>query len=120
MQTIELYECDPAKNTRCPKDNCKLYGGPCHETTMEDYKMENEMRYYLNMIKDCMSKEAEDEEVFEPSYIVTAVKLPTGAIELAVNDTYIKEKIEYILDAYDEEMRLKANPAVQMQNVMVV
>ena len=120
VQTIDLYECDPTKNTECNKGNCQIYGGPCHETTMEEYKMENEIRYYLKMIRDCMTVEDEYIAAFKPSYIVTAVKLPTGAIELAVNDKNIKEKIDYILDAYDEEMCLKTNPNIVMQNAMVV
>lgn len=82
--------------------------------------MENEMRYYLKQVQACMEPSEDCKEVFEPSYIVTAVKLPTGAIELAVNDKCIKEKIDYILEAYDENMRLKTNTAIQMQNVMVV
>ena len=88
--------------------------------------MENEMRYYLNLIKQSMQEPTEDDvaagitECFKPQYIVTAVKLPTGAIELAVNNDKIAEKIDYILEAYDEEMRLKTNPAIQMQNIMVV
>lgn len=88
--------------------------------------MENEMRYYLNLIKQSMAEPSEeDKEVgitacFQPQYIVTAVKLPTGAIELAVNNTKIAEKIDYILEAYDENMCLKTNPAIQMQNIMVV
>lgn len=88
--------------------------------------MENEMRYYLNLIKQSMQEPTEEEvtngitECFKPQYIVTAVKLPTGAIELAVNNDKIAEKIDYILEAYDEEMHLKTNPAIQMQNIMVV
>lgn len=84
--------------------------------------MENEIRYYLNLIKSSMVEiEGLDApEPFKPSYIVTAVKLPTGAIELAVNDKEIYGKICYILDAYDEDMRLKTNPEIIMQNVMVV
>lgn len=81
--------------------------------------MENEMRYYLKQIRACMEPE-EGTEVFEPTYIVTAVKLPTGAIELAVNNSSIKEKIDYILDAYDDNMCLKTNKDVVMQNIMVV
>jgi hypothetical protein len=57
---------------------------------------------------------------FVPTYLVTAVKLPTGAIELAVNNTNIKDKIDYILDTYDEDMKLKTNPTIVMQNIMVV
>lgn len=83
--------------------------------------MENELRYYLKMIRDCMEPEStEDTNVFKPTYIVTAVKLPNGAIELAVNNSAIKEKIDYILEAYDENMRLKTNPDIEMQQLMVV
>lgn len=81
--------------------------------------MENEMRYYLKQIRACMEPE-EGTDVFEPKYIVTAVKLPTGAIELAVNNSFIKEKIDYILDAYDDNMCLKTNKDIVMQNIMVV
>lgn len=88
--------------------------------------MENEMRYYLGMIKASMQEPTEEEkangltECFKPKYLVTAVKLPTGAIELAVNTENIPEKIDYILEAYDDEMHLKTNQAIQMSNLMVV
>lgn len=82
--------------------------------------MENELRYYLKQILACMEPSEDYPKVFEPSYIITAIKLPTGAIEIAVNDKFIKEKIEYILEAYDEEMCHKNDQAVRMQNVMVV
>ena len=82
--------------------------------------MENEIRYYLKQIKACMEPEEDCEEVFKPSYIVTAVKLPTGAIELAINTENIAEKIDYILEAYDENMHLKTNKEIYMQNIMIV
>ena len=87
--------------------------------------MENELRYYLKLMKDTMAQPTEEEYAeghrpFVPKYLVTAAKLPSGAIELAVNTDNIPEKIDYILEAYDEEMRLKTNPNVVMQNVMVV
>lgn len=81
--------------------------------------MENEIRYYLKQIRACM-EEKDGMEPFKPQYIITAVKLPTGAIEVAVNNTMIAEKIDYILEAYDEEMCLKTNADIQMQNIMVV
>ena len=77
--------------------------------------MENEIRFYLKAIKEPI--ESGD---FKPQYIITAVKLPTGAIELAVNNDKILEKIDYILNAYDDDMRLKTNTAIEMQNIMVV
>jgi ABC-type molybdate transport system ATPase subunit len=75
--------------------------------------MENELRYYLKLIKEKLSE-------FTPTYIVTAVKLPNGAIELAVNTSEIEAKIDYILEAYDEDMCLKTNTEISMQNLMVV
>lgn len=93
---------------------------------IKEDNMENEIRYYLTLVKATMQepteadKEAGVTETFKPTYIVTAVKLPTGAIELAVNNTNIAEKIDYILEAYDENMHLKTNPAIEMVQLMVV
>ena len=86
-------------------------------TLNERYKMENEIRHYIKLMLEEFNDPTSN---FKPSYIVTAVKLPTGAIELAVNTERIKEKLEYILCAYDEDMRLKTNNSIQMQNIMVV
>ena len=80
--------------------------------------MEHEIRFYLKQIKKALSEDAT--EVFVPHYMVTAVKLPTGAIELAVNTDSIVEKIDYILEAYDDSMRLKSNQEIQMLNLMIV
>lgn len=77
--------------------------------------MENEIRFYLREIKKAIT-----EDSFEPTYLVTAVQLPTGAIELAVNTSDIEDKIDYILDAYDEEMQLVTNINVVVQNIMIV
>lgn len=83
--------------------------------------MENELRYYLGKIKEAMAEPAEGSaEPFVPQYLVTAVKLPTGAIEVAVNTKDIADKIEYILDAYDDDMHLKTNTSIVMQNLMIV
>ena len=88
--------------------------------------MENELRYYLGIIKQSMQEPTEEDreagitETFKPTYLVTAVKLPTGAIELAVNNANIAEKIDYILEAYDESMHLKTNAEIEMVQLMVV
>lgn len=79
--------------------------------------MENEIRYYLGQIKQAMRAEAGP---FVPQYLITATKLPSGAIELAINDKEIESKLDYILEAYDEDMRLKTNTDIVMQNIMVV
>lgn len=86
----------------------------------------NELRYYLNIMKQEMQEPTPEEKSlgltarFKPTYLVTAVKLPTGAIELAVNNANILEKIDYILEAYDDNMHLKTNPAIEMVQLMVV
>lgn len=84
--------------------------------------MQNEIRYYLEQMKAIMApaEEGENREPFKPTYLVTAVKLPTGAIELAINTENIPEKIDYILEAYDDNMRLKTNENVMMSQLMVV
>lgn len=83
--------------------------------------MENEIRYYLGQIKKAMAEPTEvDGKPFVPQYIVTAVKLPTGAVEIAINDKEIASKIDYILEAYDDNMCLKTNTSIVMQNIMIV
>ena len=84
--------------------------------------MENEIRYYLRQTKAAMAEPTEDEqrEAFKPQYLVTAVKLPTGAIELAVNNQNITDKIDYILEAYDDDMQLKTNTSIKMANILIV
>ena len=84
--------------------------------------MENEIRYYLRQIKAAMTEPTEDEqrEAFKPQYLITAVKLPTGAIELAVNNQNIANKIDYILEAYDDDMQLKTNTSIKMENILIV
>lgn len=52
--------------------------------------------------------------------LVTAVLLPTGAKEIAINSDSLIGKLTYILGAYDTEMRLKTNTSIVMTAVMVV
>ena len=83
--------------------------------------MENEIRFYLKQFKKAMTEPTEvDGKPFVPQYIVTAVKLPTGAVEIAINDKEIASKIDYILEAYDDDMHLKTNTSIVMQNIMIV
>lgn len=88
---------------------------------MEEMQEVNELRYYLRAMKNLMEQTPEEDmEPFKPTYLITAVKLPTGAIELAINNTDIAQKINYILNAYDENMQLKSNPEIVMVQMMVV
>lgn len=64
-------------------------------------------------------KDLNEEEV-GLTHIVTAVQLPTGAVEIAINTVNIVSKIEYILGAYDSGMYLKSNPEIQMLDVIII
>jgi hypothetical protein len=79
------------------------------------FRTSEALREYLKEIKyEVCNKNA------RIHYVVTAVKLPTGAIEIAVNDQYLEKKLEYILSAYDEQMRLKTNNSIVMIDAIVV
>lgn len=81
--------------------------------------MDNEVRYYLKKLQEAIKSE---EEPFVPQLMVTAVRLPTGFIEVAVNHNSVNiiEKIDYILKSYDQDMRLLTNTDIIMENVMIV
>lgn len=56
----------------------------------------------------------------EPQYLVVAVKMPNGQIELITNTRGIGEKVEYYLNTYDENMHLKHNKDVEVVEVWYV
>jgi hypothetical protein len=64
------------------------------------------------------AKEVEGKK--ELRVLTTAVKLPTGAIEVITNTQFIGSKMEYLLNAYDDEFKLKNNPQVQIVGYMLV
>jgi hypothetical protein len=79
------------------------------------FRTPEEVRKYLSEIKSMVS-----DGKAQISKIVTAVKLPTGAIEIAVNDQYLEQKLEYILSAYDDQMHLNSNKKIVMIEAIVV
>lgn len=54
------------------------------------------------------------------NYLIVAVKLPTGAIEIITNTDQIESKVEYYKNAYDDNFCLKNNPAIQIVGYMLV
>lgn len=60
------------------------------------------------------------ENVDDAVYLIVAVKLPTGAIELITNTQDINSKVEYYLNAYDDDFRLKNNRDIQIVGYMIV
>lgn len=55
-----LFECDPAKNTKCPKTSCFMNGGHCHQTRYGIYAKDPSK---VNMIIPTDGKELMVEEV---------------------------------------------------------
>ena len=54
------------------------------------------------------------------TYLIVAVKLPTGAIEIITNTEQIQSKIEYYRNAYDDNFCLKTNTAIKIVGYMLV
>lgn len=79
--------------------------------------MEHEIRFYLKQTKKMMHDE---QAPFIPTYLICAIRMPSGAIQLDVNCSSIEDKIDYILEAYDNDMVNKSNRDIVLQNIMVV
>jgi hypothetical protein len=56
----------------------------------------------------------------EVKKMVVAVRLPTGATELIINTDQIESKVEYYKNAYDDDMKLKNNPAIEIVGCLFV
>lgn len=56
----------------------------------------------------------------EFNVLVTAVKLPSGAIETITNHQELKSKVEYIASGYDNDFRLDRNKEVQIVGYLIV
>lgn len=52
--------------------------------------------------------------------LVVAVHLPTGATEIITNHYEVESKMEYYIEKYDDQFKLKANPKVQITGFMLV
>ncbi|BAR85732.1 MULTISPECIES: hypothetical protein [Bacillus] len=55
-----------------------------------------------------------------PQIISVAVKLPNGAVEVITNTQETVSKVDYYINTYDDEFRLKHNNAIQIVGYMIV
>lgn len=51
--------------------------------------------------------------------LVTAVETPTGAIETIINHTHLQDKMDYLLNAYDEHMRLRSCNKIRIIGILL-
>ena len=54
------------------------------------------------------------------SLIVTVVQLPSGAKEVIVNSQELTDKIDYLLQAYDENLVLKTFDKIRMLDFIIL
>jgi hypothetical protein len=54
------------------------------------------------------------------SLIVTVVLLPTGAREVITNYEKLQEKIDYLLNAYDDNLQLKACSDIKLLDFIIM
>lgn len=52
--------------------------------------------------------------------IITVAELPSGALEVQINDSDLESKYQYIAGAYDERMILKSNPDIEIVDFIIV
>lgn len=74
----------------------------------------------LLRMKFLAETEGFESQATKRTYLIVAVKLPTGAIELITNADQLQTKIEYYKNAYDDNFCLKTNPAIQIVGFMLV
>lgn len=61
-----------------------------------------------------------DKELKPLSIVVTVVRLPSGALETIVNNQCLDSKIQYIPNAYDENLRLKTCNDIQLMDCIIL
>ena len=54
------------------------------------------------------------------NWLVVAIKMPNGAIELISNSHGIEDKIAYYKKAYDDNLHLKTCPDIHIIDFMIV
>jgi hypothetical protein len=78
----------------------------------------------MNSIKEKFVEEVKNIKTVdvgsELNYLVVAIKLPTGAIELITNTECLGNKIHYYMNAYDENFKLKTNESIEIVGFMMV
>lgn len=52
--------------------------------------------------------------------LIAVIQLPTGAVEVITNTTNISDKVDYYLNSYGEDMRLKTCPDVKIIGLLIV
>lgn len=52
--------------------------------------------------------------------LITVLKMPFGSFETIINSQNLDEKVNYILNAYDNDLRLKTYEDIQIIDYIIV
>lgn len=69
----------------------------------------------MGSAKDCLMSVYED--LLDTAKVCLAIKMPDGSTELIINQN-AKTKIDYIRNAYDDDLKLKNNGDIQIVSYM--
>ena len=69
----------------------------------------------MGTAKDCLMLVYED--LLDTAKVCLAIKMPDGSTELIINQN-AKSKIDYIRNAYDDDLKLKNNGDIQIVSYM--
>ena len=75
----------------------------------------------INLTKEQLLKKIDNLDKKRPlRLLVTVVELPTGALETEVNNQFLVEKIRYILDTYDDDLKLKLCNNIRLLDCIIL
>lgn len=72
----------------------------------------------IKVVFETKKQELVNSVIVNKRVIALAIKMPDGNIELIINNN-IAEKLKYIDKAYDDDLRLKTCPDIQIVNFMM-
>lgn len=52
--------------------------------------------------------------------IITTCKLPSGSVEVLINYQKLEEKKDYLLNAYDDNLKLKTMQDIKLLDLIVI
>ena len=80
----------------------------------DDNTPEGILRAHLNLVRTALNV-GEEFRV-----LIAVIQLPTGAVEVITNTTNISDKVNYYMNSYGEDMRLKACPDIKIIGLLIV
>lgn len=97
-----------------------VHSDECRHNEPVGVDCEAQVPQLRNPLRQRFVAEAGYTRMYNNTLIVAVVQLPSGAREVITNSEHIPEKLEYYMNAYDDQFRLKANPEVKIVGIMII